>query len=48
VAGLDAALARIGDAAKAARLNSALEDTLAESLLLALGRLAGQPRRRAQ
>jgi DNA polymerase III subunit delta len=40
VAGLNAALARIGDAAKAARLNSALDATLAENLLLALGALA--------
>lgn len=38
---LDTALARIGDAAKAARLNSALEDVLAEALLLDLGVLAG-------
>ena len=37
VAGLNVALARIGDAAKAARLNSALDNTLAENLLLALG-----------
>jgi DNA polymerase-3 subunit delta len=37
---LNAALARIGDAAKAARLNSALDTTLAERLLLALGDLA--------
>src|SRR6185295_4806043 len=37
VAGLNAALARIGDAAKAARLNGALDATLAENLLLALG-----------
>jgi len=40
VASLNAALARIGDATKAARLNGALEDTLAESLLLDLGVLA--------
>jgi len=40
VATLNEALARIGDAAKAARLSSALESTLAESLLLALGALA--------
>jgi DNA polymerase-3 subunit delta len=40
VAGLNAALARIGDSAKAARLNGALDATLAESLLLALGPLA--------
>lgn len=36
VASLNAALARIGEAAKAARLNSALDSTLAENLLLAL------------
>ena len=35
---LNAALARIAEAAKAARLNSALEGTLAENLLLDLGR----------
>jgi DNA polymerase-3 subunit delta len=46
-ASLNAALSRIADAAKAARLSSALEDTLAESLLLDLGALAGQkPRSR--
>jgi DNA polymerase III subunit delta len=45
VAGLNTALARIGAAAKAARLSSALEDTLAESLLLDLGVLT--PRRQA-
>ena len=39
VARLNAALARIGAAAKAARLNSALEDTLAENLLLTLGEM---------
>jgi DNA polymerase-3 subunit delta len=39
LASLDAALAKIGDAAKAARLNSGLDTTLAESLLLALGEL---------
>ena len=39
VAGLNAALARIGDAAKAARLNGALDATLAENLLLGLGLL---------
>jgi DNA polymerase-3 subunit delta len=38
---LAAALARIAEAAKAARLNSALEGTLAESLLLDLQVLAG-------
>ena len=38
---LNAALARIAEAAKAARLNSALEDTLAENLLLDLGALVG-------
>jgi DNA polymerase III subunit delta len=37
---LNAALARIGEAAKAARLSSALEATLTESLLLDLGALA--------
>jgi DNA polymerase-3 subunit delta len=37
---LNAALARIAEAAKAARLNSALEATLTENLLLDLGRLA--------
>jgi len=37
LADLNAALARIGDAAKAARLNSALEVALAENLLLDLG-----------
>lgn len=37
---LDAALARIAEAAKAARLNSALEGTLSERLLLALGTMA--------
>jgi DNA polymerase-3 subunit delta len=40
VAGLNTALARIGETAKAARLSSALEDTLAESLLLVLGDIA--------
>jgi DNA polymerase-3 subunit delta len=38
---LNAALARIAEAAKAARLNSAMEGTLAENLLLDLGALAG-------
>jgi DNA polymerase-3 subunit delta len=38
---LNAALARIGDAARAARLNNALESTLAEALLIDLGKLAG-------
>jgi DNA polymerase-3 subunit delta len=42
---LGEALARIGEAAKAARLNSALESTLAESLLLAVAALARQGRR---
>ena len=37
---LNAALARIAETAKAARLNSAMEATLAESLLLELGVLA--------
>ena len=36
----NAALARIADAAKAARLNSALEGTLAENLLLDIGAIA--------
>ena len=40
LAGLDTALARIADAAKEARLNSALEGALAERLLLDLGTLA--------
>jgi DNA polymerase III subunit delta len=44
LAGLDAALARIADAAKEARLNSALEGALAERLLLDLGALAKQKR----
>jgi DNA polymerase-3 subunit delta len=39
---LGAALARIAEAAKAARLNSALEATLAERLLLDLARISGQ------
>jgi DNA polymerase-3 subunit delta len=39
---LSAALARIAEAAKAARLNSALEGTLAERLLIDLGALSGQ------
>jgi DNA polymerase-3 subunit delta len=39
LASLNAALARIGTAAKAARLRGALEDTLAENLLLDLGAL---------
>ncbi len=39
---LNAALARIAEVAKAARLNSALEVTLAESLLLDLGAIAGE------
>ena len=38
---LAAALARIAEAAKAARLNSAMDATLAENLLLDLGRIAG-------
>ena len=37
---LNAALARIAETAKAARLNPALEGTLAERLLLDLGALA--------
>ena len=40
LARLNAALAKIGDAALAARLNSAMESTLAEHLLLELGALA--------
>ena len=40
LAGLNAALGRIGEAALAARLNSAMEATLAERLLLELGVLA--------
>lgn len=40
-AGLDAALKRIAEAAKAARLSSQLEDTLAERLILALSAMAG-------
>ena len=39
---LNAALARIAEAAKAARLNSALEGTLTERLLIDLGTLSGQ------
>jgi DNA polymerase III subunit delta len=39
---LAAALAGIAETAEAARLNSAMEDTLAEHLLLKLGRLAGE------
>ena len=39
---LNAALARIADAAKAARLNSALESTLAEALLLDLAQISKQ------
>ncbi len=42
VASLNAALARIGDVAKTARLNGALDATLAENLLLALGPLVNQ------
>jgi DNA polymerase III subunit delta len=41
---LNAALARIGEAAKAARLNAALEDRLAERLLVALGDIAKEKR----
>ena len=40
LASLNAALARIADTAKAARLNSPLEEPLAEALLLELGELA--------
>lgn len=39
---LGTALARIAEAAKAARLNSALEDTLTEKLLIDLGQISGQ------
>ena len=39
--GLDQALRRIAEAAKAARLSSQLEDTLAERLILALAAMAG-------
>jgi DNA polymerase III subunit delta len=39
-AGLDAALKRIAETAKAARLNSQLEDTLGERLILALSAMA--------
>jgi hypothetical protein len=39
---LDAGLARIAEAAKAARLNPAIEDTLGEKLLLDLGALLRQ------
>lgn len=38
---LDAAIKRIGETAKAARLSSQLEDTLAERLILALSAMAG-------
>jgi len=47
VASLNAALARIGEAAKAARLNSALEETLAEHLLMGLGGLASPMQRQS-
>jgi hypothetical protein len=43
--GLNAALARIGDAAKAARLSGGLEDALAQALLMDLGALAKPSRR---
>jgi DNA polymerase-3 subunit delta len=43
--GLNAALARIGDAAKAARLSGGLEDALAQALLMDLGALAKPGRR---
>ena len=39
---LHAALTRIADAAKAARLNSGLENTLAEALLLDLAQIGKQ------
>ena len=42
LAKLNAALAKIGETAHAARLNSALESTLAEHLLMELGMLAKQ------
>jgi DNA polymerase-3 subunit delta len=44
LAGLNTALARIGEVAKAARLNGGLDTTLAENLLLALGPLAERGR----
>jgi DNA polymerase III subunit delta len=47
VARLNAALARIGEAAKAARLNSVLEEALAESLVLAVAALAGPVQRQS-
>ena len=40
-ASLEQALRRIGETAKAARLSSAIEDTLAERLILALAAMAG-------
>ncbi|MBO0766634.1 MAG: DNA polymerase III subunit delta [Hyphomicrobiaceae bacterium] len=42
LASLDAALARIGAAARAARLSSSVEDALAANLLLELGAIGGQ------
>src|SRR5262245_49914294 len=44
LARLDAALARIGEAAKAARLNAGLDSALAEHLLLSLGEIAARKR----
>jgi DNA polymerase-3 subunit delta len=41
---LTAGLAKIGEAVKAARLNSAMEGTIAGALILELGRIAGPPR----
>jgi len=46
-AGLDQALRRIAEAAKAARLSSQLEETLAERLVLALSAMAGGAMRSA-
>jgi DNA polymerase-3 subunit delta len=44
LARLNAALAQIGDTAKAARVRSAVEEVLAERLLLDLGALGSAPR----
>jgi DNA polymerase III subunit delta len=46
-ASLDAALGRIAESAKAARLSSQLEDTLGERLVLALSAMASAPASRA-
>lgn len=43
---LTAALAKIGESSKAARLNSSMEAPLTEALILDLARLAGPPARR--